>query len=1009
MNSKKLFTAILFVLAVSVSFAQEYFQQRTDYKIKVKLNDKNNTLSAYLELKYTNNSPDNLDIIWMHLWPNAYKNNTTELAKELASNKKFVDTFSNYSETGFIDSLNFKADSKNVKWEYHPNHIDVCKLTLNEPLEPGKSITITTPFFVKIPNSRFSRLGTTKNTYQITQWYPKPAVYDSKGWHYMPYRNMGEFYSEFGSFDVSISIPSDYVVGATGILQTKSEIDFLNRRAEETKKLIKKDRNIAFNFPSDKNSEYKTIRYTEDNIHDFAWFADKNYGVLKGKVKLNRGGKEVTTWSMFTDYKIRNWKNSIEYINDALTYYSDWYGDYPYNNCTAVEGALSAGGGMEYPTITIIGNASSPFANEQVIMHEVGHNWFYGMLAFNERDYPYLDEGLNTFSDMRYVEKKLPDNKLFDMLFSHERYLPVGKFMGIDKLKYKDLHRYQYLYAANKGIDQKINSHSAEFSQFNYGAIPYSKAGLSFALLKDYMGEETFDKAMQSFFNKWKFKHPQPKDFETSIKQHTDKNLDWFFDDVINTTKKIDYKISGLRKNNLKIRNIGQINSPIQVKTLLNDKETYSTWIEGFKNSTKIKIPDNINYDKVILNGEYLDIRKKNNFIRKNGIFRTYRPVNFKFLGAVEHKTQNRINYIPTYGYNTTNKSMLGLTFYNNYVPRDNMLYRISPLYAFGNKEFAGSADIRYTWRTESSLLKNISLDMNFKRFGYEECDPSSLIFRADGKFQYSEKSYFKSSGKISLKLQSESFNTINVKHTYSTNLIFSTNIHSNQYLLKDGFNNITDITYLHKSKINYSPFSFKANLEYHKDFTKAFIESEYKYNIYKKYNVWLRIFAGKMFNNSTKSNIYNFTLNGTGKFNDYKFENDFFDRTSSIHNESNYQMADDMGMFTFQDPLMLFSTDEWMVATNIKFNLPFLRFLRGYINIGMTEGSEYYNVKRDDIAYEAGIELPIAKRTLVVYFPLLYSSELENHVDSYADDYIDRIRFSFNLNKTLNFLYDNL
>ena len=166
--------------------------------------------------------------------------------------------------------------------EYHPEHIDICKLILNNPLKPGESIKISTPFFVKIPNGRFSRLGHVDQSYMITQWYPKPAVFDQNGWHPIPYLSQGEFYSEFGSFDVSITLPSNYTVGATGDLQNQDEIIRLNKLAEITKNISEFSDEMT--FPKS-NSKNKTLRYIQNNIHDFAWFADKRYHVLKGEVK----------------------------------------------------------------------------------------------------------------------------------------------------------------------------------------------------------------------------------------------------------------------------------------------------------------------------------------------------------------------------------------------------------------------------------------------------------------------------------------------------------------------------------------------------------------------------------------------------------------------------------------------------------------------------------------------------------------------------------------------------
>ncbi len=187
-----------------------------------------NTLSGFEIIDYTNNSPDTLHYIWFHLWPNAYKNDRTAFSEQLLQNGRTDFYFSNNEKRGYINQLDFKVDGITSNLEDHPQYIDVAKLILPAPLPPGKTIKITTPFHEKIPFN-FSRGGYAGHTYQITQWYPKPAVYDKKGWHPMPYLDQGEFYSEFGNFNVQITVPKNYIVAATGELQNADERKWLQQ------------------------------------------------------------------------------------------------------------------------------------------------------------------------------------------------------------------------------------------------------------------------------------------------------------------------------------------------------------------------------------------------------------------------------------------------------------------------------------------------------------------------------------------------------------------------------------------------------------------------------------------------------------------------------------------------------------------------------------------------------------------------------------------------------------
>ena len=230
-------------LLFSFIHSEEYFQQDVTYDIDVTLNDSNKTLSAFEKITYKNNSRDTLNFIWFHLWPNAYKNDSTALAKQFIRLGSTRFLYTKEKDRGYIDSLDFYVDGVKANWNFHVDWVDVAKINLPKPLSPGQVILIETPFFVKLPKV-VSRLGHSGKHFEITQWYPKPAVYDNEGWHPMPYLNMGEFYSEFGTFDVKITLPEDYRIMATGDMINEKEelawLDSLSSIGDSLKNLTKK-------------------------------------------------------------------------------------------------------------------------------------------------------------------------------------------------------------------------------------------------------------------------------------------------------------------------------------------------------------------------------------------------------------------------------------------------------------------------------------------------------------------------------------------------------------------------------------------------------------------------------------------------------------------------------------------------------------------------------------------------------------------------------------------------
>lgn len=470
----------------------QYRQQKVDYTIDVTLNDKEKTLDAFEKIIYTNNSADTLRFIWFHLWPNAYKNDKTAFSDQALELGNTDFYFSGKEQKGYINRLDFKVDGITSKTEDHPQHIDIIKLVLPKLLPPKQQITITTPFHEKLPFN-FSRGGYNGESFQITQWYPKPAVYDKNGWHAMPYLDQGEFYSEFGSFDVRITVPKNYVVAATGELQNKDEKDWLTERKNfkwhpEKQKLKSKSgtiKTVTKKFPSS-STQTKTLQYKQDNVHDFAWFADKRFIVNTDTCQLP-SGRVINVSSFYTPQEEITWKNSIQYSKDALRFYSNEVGEYPYNAASAVQGPQSFGGGMEYPAITVISPVSSEKELDEVIAHELGHNWFYGILASNERDHPWMDEGINTFYEYKYMQRKYGMTKAYELLFQTQ---------------------------AVRKKDQPIETTSEQFSDINYGLIAYHKTAGWMQLLESESGEDVFKMQMHNYFNQWKFKHPQPEDFK---------------------------------------------------------------------------------------------------------------------------------------------------------------------------------------------------------------------------------------------------------------------------------------------------------------------------------------------------------------------------------------------------------------------------------------------------------------------------------------------------------------
>lgn len=974
-------------------FGQNYWQQEVNYNIQVKLNDKNHTLSAFEEFEYINNSPNTLDKIYIHLWPNAYRNGKTALGKQkYASGEKEL-RFGKEENKGGIDSLDFQSNGQKLKWEYDAKNIDICVITLTTPLKSGDRVRISTPFKVKIPSGEISRLGHIDQSYQITQWYPKPAVYDKNGWNPIPYLNQGEFYSEYGSFDVSITLPKNYVVGATGDLQTASEVEFLDNLAKQTENKIadylmtKQGKGGKTAFP-ESVSEWKTIRYTQSKVHDFAWFADKRYAVLKGEVELPHSKNKVTSWAMFVPHNTIYWQHAIEYINDGTYYYSLWNGDYPYKQVTAVDGTISAGGGMEYPNVTVIGNSSSKEELEVVIVHEVGHNWFYGILGSNERVHGWMDEGMNTLNEMRYVQTKYPNNtRLSDMVLG-------GKFHFND-LDHHDMGDLSYRAISMLGLDQPIETHSADFTPINYGMIMYQKTGLVFFYLKAYLGEEVFNKAMSDYFEAWKFKHPQPEDMQKSIETSTGKKLDWLFNDLIKTTNHIDYKITCVKKDKaskttrVKVKNVGQVMGPIEINAFKDTTLVETAWVEpSKKGEVTLKSTD---YTRITIDDarDIPETNRGNNTWTKKSLLHKIEPIKFEFLIGDHEAKKTNLFWTPTIGGNLYDGFMLGAAVHNLGIPFKPFQFLIAPQFAFGRKNVSGIAELSYTFLPKT-CLKISKFGASIKSFGNGS---SSRDYYAAISPYWSAK--LGNRGKAKATSHDILIQTIfRMDQTHNglatpPFILYSTN---NQFGAFAQYNynvNLPD----HQFKLTLRA-DYMNGREKFDQLGRLSAAASYKYKYLKNKMVrWveIRAYAGTNVLYKSQSGVgnipYQMSLSGARgnqdlfleEYNFGRFETTGFWSQQRMDNFGNFHSTSDFGTTSF-----------WMATTNLYVQLPVKPNIFGlFSDFGMfDDGTSVQS------AVNAGIGVRFGN-TFGVYFPLVRSANMGN----LYTDYGKQIRFTLKLN----------
>jgi hypothetical protein len=1006
---KQIFVLLLLACAIRC-FAQNplpYFQQEVNYRINATLDDTQNILTGNVAFEYINHSPDALPQIWVHLWGNAFKNHQSAFCKQKLrdGNSRFY--FAKDLDLGFYKQLDFTANGQKAAWKFDPKNPDIAVITLLQPLAPGARVRIETPFSLKIPAS-FSRLGHVETSYQMTQWYPKPAVYDHKGWHAMPYLDMGEFYSDFGSFDVTLTLPENYVVGATGVLMTASEIEFLQKKETETRaRLGSSELHQADPFPAS-SPKMKTIRYTAEKVHDFAWFADKRFLVLKDTARL-ASGKTVDCWAMFPSDKetalkagqSKHWEKGAFYVRRAIEFYSDKVGEYPWPQATAVHSALSAGGGMEYPMITVIGNSSAAKDLDNVITHEVGHNWFYGILASNERDHPFMDEGLNSYYENRYMKEYYKDNS----------FMNIPKFI-LNEKKQGSLFENGYLILAREHQDTPPDTHSNAFSQIAYGLQVYMKTAICLHWLEQAEGTKTMDSAMQEYYQRWQFRHPYPEDLK-AVFQEKELKADWFFESM-QTQKQLDLKLKGFQNKEvgfvvmdrsqngvvtttpktvqtkaLVIQNKGQLSAPFSITALKDGKPLKTEWfppIEGRSTKTILFHADSADAYEIDHVRKTLDLNRKDNFRRTTGLFPGMRPLEFRSIAIFQNSRRNTIAALPWVGWNNADKTILGLVIYNPPLPSRKLQYYLLPGFASGSKRLVGLADVKYKF-FPGGLFPKVTLGVGIKSFDFNFIEDQSYT------------RFYRIAPQVQVALRSPS---MSFTHVLSFRTLFIGRQQGQfgsdgQYLGNAWKNNtIHELRYEGEAVGLPHPYRFQIALETQSDldassnadnYLRGTMEWQQKIFYKEKKKITLRAFGGYFLHNPARNeNVASNALSlNTQDFNDYKLDQPILARSGGegfrdrqvTQNEGGFK-----GAFGSAVAGSIGNSNNYILALNLKADLP-VRLplnipLRPYFDLGYyDDASNTARPFKEQLLWSGGLMLEFFKGGLEFYFPLVNSSYL--------------------------------
>ena len=506
----KTFLTIASIFSFSILLAQNstgYWQQHVDYEMEIDFDAKDYQYDGSQVLEYTNNSPDTLKRVFYHMYFNAFQPGSEMDVRSRTiedPDSRVGDRISKLSdeEIGFMRAKTLQQDGKELNFKLVGT---VLEVELNEPILPGKSSTFKMDFEGQVPVQirRSGRNNAEGVELSMTQWYPKMAEYDFEGWHADPYIGR-EFHGVWGNFDVKISIDKDFILGGTGYIQNPNEVGY--GYEDEGEKVRRRGKKLTWHFNA-------------PNVHDFAWAADKDY--IHDKITGNDG---TTLHFLYKDNKeiIENWKNLQSKTSDLLDFFNEHIGPYPYDQYSVIQGG---DGGMEYAMCTLITGEREFGSLVGVTAHEMAHSWFQHILATDEAQHEWMDEGFTSYISSLAMNEVMDQNR--ENVFA-------GTYRGYTSL-------------ANSGFEQPQTTHADRY-EYNsaYGVTAYSKGSVFLAQLGYLIGQENLDNTLNRYFDEWKFKHPTPNDFIRIAEKVSGAELSWYLNDWTRTTNTIDYAIKGV-------------------------------------------------------------------------------------------------------------------------------------------------------------------------------------------------------------------------------------------------------------------------------------------------------------------------------------------------------------------------------------------------------------------------------------------------------------------------------
>lgn len=961
------------------------------YAIQASLDDSAKLLDGTLALTYTHQGPDTLLALIFHVWANAFSTRESDYTRQGLETGNVDAYFLTKKERIRYQNLAFSVNGQATPYHHlYDHHPDIVQFPLDEPLQPGQTITIDVNWQIFMP-SAMSRMGYDGQIWQWAHWFPKIARHDHQGWHPMPYLDLGEFFQDFAQYRVSLDLPDQMSLISTGMPADEATE---NLRAQALERSLTQQTGLPAT-PAGR----RTWNLQADWVTDFAWAASTDF-LLQARPFNTPDGRTIIAQSAFTPDRSKAWNKALDYVERSTLFYDKHVGPYPWPQVSAVQGVKGFSGGMEYPMLTFIQPNMTGSSLDNVITHEVGHNWFYGILATNERAHSWQDEGLNSYYEYRYMREYHDANILSDIDFY--------RLIMLDLAHRKRL----------PPITTPIESIT---SPIDYGLSAYNIPTLAFRLLADQVGEETLDKAFQNYYRKYGFGHPSPANLRTAFEEVIPTDISWLFDQAFEAPLYRDMKIKVKDKttDSLTLRVSSKYLSrlPFRLDTQLKDSIIQSQVFDGFYGKdTTIILPLRPHFDHVSISDAIIpDLRHGNHHLWLDfpHRYRDWRP---GFMYGVRKASLPRTYILPQLGYNSHDGFQTGVALHNQKAFYQTAGFYAGTLYGWDTKR----------WNYHGAFYHDIypGNQMAFWRVGLRVASFSYLddaTFRDPLNYNrwmpfvewasYMGKSHTKPRWKVGAYawLINQEIADLNTPSDPAAIIRDPRQI----FALRASY---TDKKPIHawSLALDQEYQSYATHSGSQEAYLKTGLEATYQFQFLKKRKLKLRAYGG-FFPYNTRDDSpegLNDDTRGTfnlafQSFNDYRFEETFLGRNTRggiaggqiLIREGGFKTA--LGAAVPQG-----QSNRGILALNVQTGLPvrsgLLDVLELYADLGYwatpDNPSQGSNLS-DQLWMDAGLALNLFNEHLMIYVPLVQNKNLRTLVEQVSPSLGQRVTWTFRFN----------